>query len=409
MSIPNSSSTTPEVAASPRSVITGQPLGTPVFRSALAVSVTSLSRTVPGPTEVFLDERCGHLQTAPLPDAGAYYDTGYRIIDTSDEDDVLHDVVDGRCVYRQSSQEAALRATVDIRAGMRILDYGCGKGTVMKRLLASEPGLQGFLYDISRTYEPLWARFLPAERFATYRLRPEWSGTFDVVTSFFSLEHAINPVAELQAIRGLLRAGGTAFIIVPDAEANPADMVVVDHAHHYSEPSLRLALAAAGLRTTRIARDIHAGAIVATATPASPGESVPVPAATEVTRANDVFRVLARYWTEMQARVRALEAAPAGSPRAIYGAGVYGTFIAACLERPGDIACFVDRNPLLHAAPHLGVPVVPPARLPQEVRAVYAGLNPASARRVLSEVAEWRGRELEFLFLPEFSPRAPVS
>lgn len=395
--------------AAPRSAITGSPLGAPLFRSALGVSVTSLSRTVPGPTEVFLDEACGHLQTAPLEDAGSYYDTGYRIVDASDEDDVLHDVVDGRCVFRQSSQEAALRAKVRIRTGMRILDYGCGKGTVIKRLLAGEPRLHACLYDISRTYEPLWARFLPADRYASYRPRPEWAGTFDVVTSFFSLEHALDPVAELRTIRGLLRPGGVAFVVVPDAEANPADLVVVDHAHHYSEPSLRMALAAAGLRATELDRTVHAGAIVATATPLSPGESAAAPAPGDIARANRVFRSLARYWTEAQSWVREAERGTAGRPRAIYGAGVYGTFIAACLERPGEVDCFVDRNPLLHGAPHLGRPVLPPSALPAHVRAVYAGLNPASARRVLSEVPEWRGRALECLFLPTFSPGSEVS
>ena len=394
-------------SASIRSALTGAALAGPLYRSAARVSVTSLSRTVPGRTEVWLDESVGHLQTTPLGDLAAYYDTEYRIVDASDEDDVLHDVVDGRCVYRQSSQEAAFRAKVSVAPGMRILDYGCGKGTVMKRLLAAEPGLVGCLYDISRTYEALWQRFLPPDRFASYRPRADWAGFFDVVTSFYSLEHAADPLAELRAIRALLRDGGTAFVIVPDAEANPADFVVVDHAHHYSEPSLRAFLGLAGLRVVEVDRSIHPGAFVALATPALPGEVPPAPDPASIARANAAFRALAGYWERAADAVRSLERGAAGRSCAIYGAGVYGTFIASVLERPGDVACFVDRNPLLHAAPHLGRPVVAPAALPAEVRAVYAGLNPASARRALAGVPEWRGRSLDLLFLPEFA--APVS
>lgn len=393
--------------ATARSALTGSVLGGPIYRSSAPVSVTSLSRTVAGPTEVWLDESVGHLQTAPLGDVAAYYDTEYRIVDASDEDDVLHDVVDGRCVFRQSSQEAAFRAKVRVSPGMRILDYGCGKGTVMKRLLAAEPGLVGCLYDISRTYEALWSRFLPEDRFASYRPRPEWAGSFDVVTSFYSLEHAADPLTELRAIRALLRDGGTAFVVVPDAEANPADFVVVDHAHHYSEPSLRAFLGLAGLRVLDVDRSIHPGAFVALATPAGAGEAAPAPDPAAVARANASFRALAGYWERATDAVRSLERGAAGRPRAIYGAGVYGTFIASVLERPGDVACFVDRNPLLHGSPHLGRPVVAPAALPPEVRAVYAGLNPASARRALADVAEWRGRSIELLFLPGFA--APVS
>lgn len=392
-------------AASIRSALTGAALGAPLYRSASTVSVTSLSRTVTGPTEVWLDESVGHLQTAPLGDLAAYYDTEYRIVDASDEDDVLHDVVDGRCVFRQSSQEAAFRAKVGVSRGMRILDYGCGKGTVMKRLLAAEPGLVGCLYDISRTYQSLWSRFLPEDRFASYRPRPEWAGSFDVVTSFYSLEHASDPLAELRSIRALLRDGGIAFVIVPDAEANPADFVVVDHAHHYSEPSLRAFLGLAGLRVVEIDRTIHPGAFVALATPAGAGEVPQGPDASAVARANASFRALAAYWERAADAVRTLERGAAGHPRAIYGAGVYGTFIATVLERPGDVACFVDRNPLLHGSPHLGRPVVAPSELPPEVRAVYAGLNPATARRSLADLPEWRGRSLELLFLPEFSSK----
>lgn len=383
-----------------RSALDGAPLGVPAFRWPGPLSVTSLSRTVPGPTEAFLDERFGHLQTAPLGDAAAYYDTEYRIVDASDEDDVLHDVVGGKCVFRQTRQEEAFRAKVPLRAGMRVLDYGCGKGTVMKRLLASEPGLEGFLYDVSRTYEPLWLRFLPPECFASYRVRAEWHRSFDVVTSFFSLEHAVDPLAELRTVRSLLRPGGTAFVIVPDAVANPADLLVVDHAHHYSEPSLRGILALAGLRALDVDRRCHPGAFVALATP-SEDASAGMPDAAAVAQANAAFRSLASYWERAVPAIRELERAAVPGPLAIYGAGVYGTFVATVLADPSRIACFVDRNPLLHGAPHLGRPVVAPAALPPEVRTVIAGLNPASARAALADVVEWRGRALDRLFLPD--------
>ena len=97
---------------------------------------------------------------------------------------------------------------------------------------------------------------------------------------------------------------------------------------------------------------------------------------------------VADYWKAAQDRLRRAADAHAGRPSAIYGASVYGCYIATRIEGRADVRTFVDRNPHMWGQSDFGIPVVPPDGLPDEVEVVYAGLNPLKAREILADVFE---------------------
>ncbi len=144
------------------SALTGDLIETPIYNSASDKSITSLSHIISGSTKVYYDPQIGHLQTNELADIDKYYDEEYKFFDQSDEDDILYKVIDGKKIFRQQHQVDTLLSKIELNPGMKILDYGCAKGTVLKRLHAERPDIMPYLFDVSQMYVPLWEKFYQA-------------------------------------------------------------------------------------------------------------------------------------------------------------------------------------------------------------------------------------------------------
>lgn len=380
-------------------------LGRPVY-AAGAPSITSIATTLDVGASVYVCEACGHAQSPDLPDLATYYDTDYKITLASEDYDHLYDTIDGVQVFRAEHQSRLVRETCAPRAGARILDYGAAKAATLRRLLAEVPGAEGYVFDVSRDYQDSWRDWIPADRQAVYELPAEWAGTFDLVTSHFVLEHVADPLGMLRGLERMLKPDGKVFLLVPDAIANPGDLVVVDHVNHFTESSIVAALARTGLKLDRLDRGTYRGAYVIVASRATEK-----PAAADgalLARELAELRDIAALWRDVRAIVDSEVAALASRKLAIYGAGFYGTFIAAALDSRIRPACFLDRNPHAQKAPHLGLAVLDPTALPADVDAVFAGLNPRIAREVLERWKRDIGRpDLEMIYLD--TPRSKAA
>lgn len=90
-------------------------------------------------------------------------------------------------------RQAVTAAGPWLRRGLRALDYGCGPGPTMDRLLAEE-GVDCALYD------PLFA--------------PEWpEGRFDVLFATEVVEHFIEPREDWRRMTALLNPGGVLVVM----------------------------------------------------------------------------------------------------------------------------------------------------------------------------------------------------
>jgi SAM-dependent methyltransferase len=380
-------------------VVCGGPAGEPVYASDRECSITSLCEVVPSPTVVRFCQACGHVQTTEMPGIEAYYDTQYKILIESEEEDQLYAMSNGQKVYRLDHQARTLLRKLTPSAAARILDYGSAKGGTLKRLLAERGDLRVHLFDVSAMYLPFWKAFLDEGRWATYRPPAAWRGTFDIITSFFSLEHVARPREMMAEIASLLKPGGTLYGIVPNTFTNIADFVVIDHVNHFSAASLAFLLRASGFGNIDIDEHAHTSAFVVTATAAVQQGTVAGIPRSEIARLGSEVERIAAYWRNFSSCVREFEDGRTGRPAAIYGSGFYGTFIASCLSRPLDIRCFVDQNPFRQGRRLLDRPIIAPEALPEEIGTVYVGLNPVLARAEIAKVACWSGRRLDH-FLP---------
>lgn len=359
--------------------VCGTSLAEPVYRSFRGSSLDSLGRILPFETRVHCCESCSHVSTEPIPDLDRYYAENYRISLASDDDDQLYEMVGANRVFRTEHQARLLVDLVDWHPGTRVLDFGCAKATTLRKALTDLPDVELSLYDVSDDYRAHWNEFVPPERQAVHVIPHDWRGRFNLVTSFFSLEHiaAIRPA--VADIASLLAADGQLYLVVPDMFANASDFVVLDHVNHFTRASLTRLLADAGLMIHWIRNDVHRGALVALARQvAGPVAAVPQPDDGDP-------QELGRWWSAIPGRIHAMEQKCEGDT-AIYGAGFYGSFVYASLNRPERVRCFLDNNPHLQGRQHLGLPVLPPGDCPAAVRDLWIGLNPLHARRIMADV-----------------------
>jgi 2-polyprenyl-3-methyl-5-hydroxy-6-metoxy-1,4-benzoquinol methylase len=360
--------------------------------------LTSLCEIYEGRTEVYFCDRCGHLQTTEIADIATYYDHQYRIDLESEEEDQLYRFVDGKKVFRVDHQVETIVRKLGLRDGAKVLDYGCAKSATSKKLLARRPDLQVHLFDVSEMYVPFWRAFASPESWATYAPRPEWAARFDAVFSLFALEHAADPRHFVAQIAGLLRPEGCLYLIVPNVYENVADFVVVDHVNHFSPSSLSFLLAAQGFERIEIDADAHDSAFVVTAVKGHAVGSVTEldsEVATRRQRANE----MSVFWADVASRIQSFESLQTGKRAAIYGSAFYGTFIASCLKRLGDVEVFLDQSPFRQGKRLLDKPIIPPDNIDLGIDVVYVGLNPKIARRTIEDLKVLNARSREYFYL----------
>lgn len=375
-----------------------QPLPPPLYRSVGATSLTSLCEVRPERTTVSFCTTCGHLQTEALADLPSYYNRDYKILLDSEDEDQLYAMVAGRKIFRTEYQVETLLAKVSLPAGARVLDYGCAKSATLRRVCESRPDIEPHVFDVSDMYQPYWNRFVRPENCALYEPKPEWAGRFDLVTSFFALEHVADPHALTRTVATLLRPGGSFYCIVPNVFTNTADFVVADHINHFSAPSLRRLMHEGGLTVASLDDQAHTSAWVLVAAK-EPAPS-PLPAAhAEIAQLNQQVRDMADYWQGFAARVRAFETAHQSTAQAaIYGSGFYGSYIASCLAQPERVACFLDQNPHRQRQRLFDKPILPPDQLSADISLIYVGLNPRTARAGIQSVAAWQDRPHQYFY-----------
>lgn len=372
-----------------------------MYESITERSLTSLCQIYPGSTRVYACRICGHSQSDEIANIDTYYDQDYDILVDSEEEDQIYEVREGKPVYRTTHQLEVMLSKVGIPTGAALLDFGCAKSSVVRALVALRPDVDPYLFDVSERYVSFWEKFAKPANCATYLPKAEWNERFDVVTSFFSLEHMARPSETLRRITSLLRPGGVFYCVVPNLLTNIADFVVVDHVNHFTRPSLVYLFGSAGLLVREIDESIHRGAFVVVAERPSQGEPMSnMPTVQEVDAILVELSRIADFWRQARDRLRSFESAldPIATV-AIYGAGFYGAFIFSCLIHPSRISCFLDQNPFLQGTEFNGKPVLSPADLPTEVDTLLVGLNPSHAKQIIAAIPALADRDLRYFYL----------
>jgi hypothetical protein len=374
-------------------------LNAPIYESASEQSLTSLCELRQGKVQVWLCSTCGHLCSEALLDTKSYYESEYRIMLDQREEDQIYEVKGGRIVYRTDHQVETLFAKLDLPISARILDYGCAKALTLQRMMTIRSDLQVHLFDVSSMYVPHWQGFLTEDRWAIHDIPNDWSGNFEVVTSFFALEHIPDPINTVRKVAALLDEDGVFYGIVPDTFGNVADFVVIDHVNHFTNCSLHALLKATGFNDIKIDADAHRGALVFTARKSNHLSVTP-----DLAKCLQASLQLANYWSRLADSIRTAEAEHGSIPSAIYGSGFYGAYITSVLCKPENVTCFLDANPFQQGKTLFKRQVLEPSKLPEDIRLLYIALNPRIARPIVAEMDWLKDRNVQLVFLNEDTP-----
>ncbi len=258
-----------------------------------------------------------------------------------------------------------------------VLDVGCGKGTFLRAFSKFRPDWRLFGHELSRANEHVLAGIPGFECLYTGPI-PGLPGGFDLITLVHALEHFEDPVESLRDLAPKLAPGGLVVVEVPNAGASPFDLVVADHASHFTRDDLARLARRAGLTTLIVADDWMAKELSLVA---RRGDGAAVsPAATDTASVHDPMSRRLGWLRAMLEQAR-------NAARGATGFGIFGTSIAAMwlFGEIGDgVAFFVDEDPSRLRTLH-GRPVVTPDRIP-EGATVYLALLPEIAGAVAARI-----------------------
>ena len=197
------------------------------------------------------------MKTFPTPVKHPRTDRGAREFDQSS----LRATTYGRYVHRDYAAhwfrwQHALRF---VKAGMRVLDIGCGPDQMMTRVLSASQGHVPALYvgvDLNKLEAKTgiaWTRILDEFDFTRrYKELSRMDGAgYDVISCFEVIEHMPKAAGMrlLKGIRECLAPGGVALLSTP--VYNEKHMAA-NHLHEYRFEELRVDIERAGLKVDRV-------------------------------------------------------------------------------------------------------------------------------------------------------------
>jgi len=367
------------------------------LESKSTTAITSNVKTIKGSVVLYYCAKCAHVMTEPLEDLSTYYSTEYNILSDSADEDHFYGFVNGKPTYRFDHQATTFLNLVNPPQGAKVLDYGSAKGSTLKLVKQKRPDLDIYLFDVSDNYRKFWNEFLPVSNTASFNTPETWNGKFDVVTSFYVLEHVEKPDEMFEHIKKLLSPNGVFYWIIPNFKANSSDLIVVDHINHFSVHSLELLIEKAGMKPLFINEVAHQSAFVCAATlnPELNYEKTPFDVKNFVAH----IQKEATYWLSIEEKIQDFQKQQPNEKFAIYGAGFYGTLIYNSLEDTKNLSCFIDNDKFKQSKENFDLKVLAPEQLPADVTTVLVGLNRAIAPKIIADIPHWKDKKLKYFYL----------
>lgn len=123
-----------------------------------------------------------------------------------------------------------------------ILDIGCGKGILLRKLQGKYPGSVLHGVEPSRNALKFFQKVFPDVSLfeGIFEDSPFLNKKFDLIVSNGVLEHVPDPVAFLKNIRSCIAESGFLYIGVPNFRNNPADLFTYDHLSRFTPETVNM-------------------------------------------------------------------------------------------------------------------------------------------------------------------------
>jgi SAM-dependent methyltransferase len=178
---------------------------------------------VPGRWHYRECEDCGVIFSNPIPspdDIAAFYSAYYREADDSDQPAIglggKHSRL--RRMFHRLSGDVDPRDFIELKPGVRALDYGSGSGTYLSFFYAKGARISGAEISDRMISRCLMAG-LDVRRIDDVRTIPFHDEEFEVVYLMQVFEHLAEPHQMMSEIWRVLRPGGVAYFAVPNGRS----------------------------------------------------------------------------------------------------------------------------------------------------------------------------------------------
>ncbi len=263
--------------------------------------------------------------------------------------------------------------------GGKMLDIGCGTGVMLRAFHAARPGWSLAGYDRLGVFRGAIESIAPGCSFHRGTFTAI-TGRYDFISLVHSLEHMVDPVAFLAEVAPKLSDTGVLLVQVPDAEANPFDLMVVDHCTHFTEHTLAATAIAAGFKNVRVVRTWASKELSLVAGPGVSTDAIALerrPHGESGLCANSLAWLGGLAGLTMTVRRE--------RPRmGIFGTSIGGIWLFEATDRTADF--FVDEDLGRVGRSLLGVPIYHPADVPAG-STVISALPPPIGERIAARLA----------------------
>jgi SAM-dependent methyltransferase len=347
--------------------------------------VTSDCRPWPDGGAIGTCEVCG--ATQKLVDDGWRKDVariyeGYAIYHQgTGAEQAVFDPGSGAAQSRSERIVGRLGGALDLPESGRLLDIGCGNGAFLRAFAKLRPGWRLTGTEITDRNREAVAALAQLERFHVGD-HDHLDGAFDLVSLIHVLEHLENPVRELARLHQRLAQNGRLVVEVPFFQDNPFDLLIADHATHFTPDVLTRVLRAAGFAVVSIATDWVAKEISVVARP--DGASAPLASRSAAPQDDRLASCLA--WLDSIAR--GARSAAASGNFGIFGTSIAGVWLYGEVE--GRVDFFLDEDRNRAGAQLFERPILRPHDRP--AGNLFVALAPTVARDVVQRLnADGRG------------------
>ncbi|MBF0269670.1 MAG: class I SAM-dependent methyltransferase [Alphaproteobacteria bacterium] len=347
--------------------------------------VTSDARPWPAGGELAVCRDCGLVQH---PDtlswraeaAAIYAEYGFYLQADGAEQAVF---VSGQPRRRSEQVLDSALAVLALPEQGRAVDIGCGNGGMLTALSSRLPGWRLTGYDQDNRSAKL-VEAIPGVEVLHVGPLGSLAGLFDFATLAHSLEHFQHPAKTLAAIRRQLTPDGALLVEVPDHRANPFDLVLADHACHFSPATLDATLRAGGFDPLTVTCAWVPKELSAVARPGPP--QAPGPAECGARKGAEAG---VAWLSALAAQARA--AASTSKGVAVFGSSIGASWMVGLLGEAVTLLVDEDTTRLGHF--HLGRPIVLPAQVPDGTT-VLVPLAPAVGAAVVARLGQGPGEWL---------------
>ncbi len=343
--------------------------------------VTSDCKPWPAGGSLQVCRSCGLIQAntddkwiAECSEIYASYESNYQ---SAGVDQAIFDPLTGAAIQRSEKLLLELLRRKLLPTTGSLVDIGCGSGGFLRACSMHLPDWDLFGLESAATYEREVRSIRGVRNFFPFGL-DKLTGLYHLVTLLHVFEHLPGPSAAYRVLERSLEQAGAIFIEVPSCEVNPFELLVVDHASHFTADQMVRMMQAMG------APLLHG----------SDCDWIPKEISLLAGRTEQDTR-LRRSPAEIESIVGLvrrqivwLESVADGAKRLADDGrnfGVFGTSIAANwvtgVVGPEAIDFYVDEDPGRLGRSHFGKPIIAPAQVRSKDK-VYVPLAPVVASAV---------------------------